>query len=138
MVVEAQSSTLTMDPVHLFERARKVDQSLKNNRFNTFIESFDNTSFSASFDLPEDRSLPTGYSSKEWLKSIDLIYWPNGIGDRTFYDGSMACAEIKIIPPESVRVEDTTQWREFIEPVPDSVLLFPDAIEFVMSPWWII
>ncbi len=136
MVTEAQSSTLTMDPVNIFERARKVDQSMENNHFETVIESFDNATFSATFDIPDDGSIETAYSAREWLKSIDLIYWLNGIGDRTYYDGGMACAAIKVIPPKLVTIEDTTQWSEFIEPVPDSVLLFPDAISFVMSPWW--
>ncbi len=136
MVVEAQSSTLTMDPVNIFEKPRMVEQAVNNDMLDTYIESFNGTSFRASFPMPLDKNHPVAYSSREWLKSIDLIYWPNGIGDRTFYDGGLACAEIFVIPPDSVRVEDTTKWSKYIDPVPHSVLLFPDAIDFVMSPWW--
>ena len=136
MVVEAQSTTITMDPIHIFERPRKVEQSFKNNILNTYVKSFDKTYFKASCAVPLENTLPIAYASKEWLKAIDLIYWPNGIGDRTYYDGAMACADIMVIPPESVKIKDTTAWSRFIDPVPDSVLLFPDAIEFVMSPWW--
>ncbi len=136
MVVEAQSSQITMDPVNIFERARKVEQSVNSGRLSTYIESFNRTYFNADFQMPADKSHPIGHASREWLKSIDLIYWPNGIGDRTFYDGGMAAADIWKISPDSVRVEDTTKWSEFIDPVPVSVLVYPDAIDFVMSVWW--
>jgi hypothetical protein len=136
MVVEAQSSTLTMDPVSIFARSRKVEHSLRDNRLETFVESFNQTHFRISGPVPERSSLPTALSTREWLESIDLIYWPNGIGDRTFYDGSMACAKMWCLAPGSFQIEDTTAWREFIEPVPDHVLVFQNAINFVMSPWW--
>ena len=136
LVVEAQSSEITMDPVNIFERARKVEHSLRNDRLEIFVESFNQSHFRASGPVPERSSLPTASSTREWLQSNDLIYWPNGIGDRVFYDGSMACAKMLCLPPESLKIEDTTAWREFIAPVPDHVLVFPHAINFVMSPWW--
>jgi hypothetical protein len=136
MVVEAQSSTITMDPVNIFARSRKVEHSLLNDRLETCVESFNGSYFRASGPVPERSSLPTALSTREWLESIDLIYWPNGIGDRTFYDGAMACAKMWSLPPESLKIEDTTAWREFVAPVPDHVLVFQNAINFVMSPWW--
>jgi hypothetical protein len=136
MVVEAQSSTLTIDPVHIFERPRKVEQSFRNNLLQTHVKSFEKAYFKASCTVPPEDKLTYAYASREWLKAIDLIYWPNGIGDRTYYDGAMACSDIMLIPPESVKIKDTTVWSRFIDPVPDSVIMFPDAIEYVMSPWW--
>lgn len=136
MVVEAQSSTLTMDPVNIFERSRRVEQSLAGDKLSTFVESFDKGYFRAFFHVPAGKSVKPVYASREWLKAIDLIYWPNGIGDRTFYDGGMACADIIAADPRQAGIEDSTQWSAFIEQVPDSVLVFPDAIDFVMSPWW--
>ena len=35
-----------------------------------------------------------------------------------------------------VEIVNDTSWVRYIDPVPRSVLLFDDAIEFAMSPWW--
>ncbi len=136
MVVEAQSSRVTMDPVNIFARSRRVTHKYDGKQLDTYVASFNNASFRASCTLPDDTTLPGAFTTREWLKSIDLIYWPNGIGDRTFYDGGLAGANILLIPPKSLQIEDTTVWSRFIDPIPEHVLLFPEAIEFVMSPWW--
>ncbi|MCX5868432.1 MAG: hypothetical protein NT009_13320 [Proteobacteria bacterium] len=136
LVAEAQSSEITMDPVNIFVRARRVEQALLDNRLETRVESFQRTYFHAIGPMPERSSLPTALVTREWLKSNDLIYWPNGIGDRVYYNGGLAGTEMLCLPPESFRIEDTTAWHEFILPVPDHVLVFQNPLEFVISPWW--
>ena len=137
VVAEAQSSEITMDPVNIFERARRVKQTLNGTQLKTYAASFNHTAFQATCRVPEDiTTLPSSCASREWLKAIDLIYWLNGIGDRTFFDGSMTTNKIYLLSPEAVQIQDNTQWSEFVEPLSDPVMIFPEAIEFVMSPWW--
>jgi hypothetical protein len=136
LVAEAQSSEITMDPVNIFVRARRVEQALRDNRLETRVESFRRMYFHAVGPMPERSSLPAALVTREWLKSNDLIYWPNGIGDRVYYNGGLAGTEMLCLPPESFRIEDTTAWHEFIVPVPDHVLVSQNPLEFVISPWW--
>ncbi|MCP4178721.1 MAG: hypothetical protein GY756_13230 [bacterium] len=66
----------------------------------------------------------------------DYIYWTNGINDRAFYNGSLLNARMVSIPSNSVQINDSTKWAEYIEPVPVSTFIFEESFEFVISPWW--
>ena len=136
MVAEACTSQHSMDPVDIITRAGKMTHELKEDRVETYVESDHGTLFRASCPLPTDPNAPTGLAAREWIEANDHIYWLNGVIDRTLYDGKMVNAKIRVIPPESLTLEDTTSWQDYIEPMPFRTLVFPDAIEFVISPWW--
>lgn len=136
MVVEARASSGSMDPVDIITRASRVEHARAGGTLETFVASDNDTFFRASSPVPPESNLFSSRAAGEWIEANDVIYWRNGVCDRAFYDGKMANARIGVIPPESVRIEDTTVWRDFIEPVPERVLLFPSALFFVISPWW--
>ena len=75
-------------------------------------------------------------AAAEWIEANDYIYWLNGICDRTFYDSGLANARTRQIPSSEVTISDDTRWGRFVEATPRHVIVFEDAIEFAMSPWW--
>ena len=76
-------------------------------------------------------------TAAEWVTANDLIYWRNGIRDRTFYDAGMAAPALWHIDgaSDAVEVSDASPWATFCEPIPRHVLVHGDAIEFVIQPW---
>jgi hypothetical protein len=131
MVIDARSSSRSMDPVDLFTRASRVDHERRDDQVSMTIGP-DGAAFRATIDLAE--AVPA-VNEPEWATANDRIYWGNGVCDRTFYDAGLAAPEMVSVPPAAVAIDDASPWGELIEPDPVAVLMFTDAIEFVVSPW---
>ena len=123
-----------MDSVGLFTPAGEVSYSEEAGRLKFDVGSEQGTRLTAEFERPLDG--PLVRATPEWIQANDYIYWRNGVCDRTFYDAGLANPRARAVVAAEVRIENTTPWGQFIEPVPASVLVFEDAIEFAMSPWW--
>jgi hypothetical protein len=131
MVIDARSSSRSMDPVDLFTKESRVDHERRGDQVVMTVGP-DGRAFSATIDL--GRAAPAA-NAPEWVTANDRIYWGNGICDRTFYDAGLAAPEVVAIPPADVEIDDASPWADLIEPVPVAVLMFDQAIEFVVSPW---
>lgn len=132
LVVDARSSGRSMDPVDVITPASRVDHRLDGDVVSTVVGPPGET-FEASFSIPQEAV--KAVSAPEWITANDEIYWANGIADRTFYDGGLADADQLAVDPTTVTVSDRTRWAGYLEPVPHRVLVFRQAIEFVVSPW---
>jgi hypothetical protein len=75
-------------------------------------------------------------AAAEWVEANDFIYWLSGICDRTFYDAGLANARIRQLDPSEFSIKDDSFWGRFADPIPRHVIVFDDAIEFAISPWW--
>ena len=136
MVVEARASGGSMDPVDIITRASRVELAVVDGTLETFVASENDSHFRASLPIPADPNASAAPAAREWIEANDMIYWRNGVCDRVFYDAKMANARVGVISPDSATIEDTTSWREFIEPTPERLLVFSSALYFVISPWW--
>lgn len=75
-------------------------------------------------------------AAAEWVEANDFIYWLSGICDRTFYDAGLANARIRQLDPSEFSIEDDSFWSGLVDSAPRHVIVYDDAIEFAMSPWW--
>jgi hypothetical protein len=136
MVVEARSSQYSMDPVDIITKKFVLEHAFNGKMIETFTTTPSGSIFRASCPAPVKGKHKLVETAKEWIQANDEIYWGNGIIDRAFYNRSMWCTDVYIIPVESVTIEHETQWTPFLEPVPEHVAVFSEAIEFVIGPWW--
>jgi hypothetical protein len=132
LIVDARSSGRSMDPVDVITPASRVEHRLDGDVVSLVVGP-PGEAFEASFAIPGDATKVP--SSPEWITANDEIYWANGISDRTFYDGGLADADQLTVDPATVKVDDRTRWADYVEPIPHRVLVFREAIEFVVSPW---
>lgn len=96
---------------------------------------FDGKSFSLAFDMPGEEA-PSCKINQAWARANDRIYWANGVYDRAMYNGTLIDADIAIADPASVVVSDGTPWAEFVDAQPLEVLVFRNALEFRLRPWF--
>lgn len=132
LVVDARSSTRSMDPVDVLTKASRVDHARSGDTVTTTVGP-DGESFRAVLEVPVDAERVA--SAPEWTTANDRIYWANGVCDRTFYDAGLADADQVQVPAHLVEVHDDTRWAQYLEPSPARVLVYRRAIEFVVSPW---
>jgi len=132
LIVDARSSGRSMDPVDVITPASRVEHRREGDVVSLAVGPA-GEAFEASFTIPHDAARVA--SAQEWTTANDEIYWANGISDRTFYDGGLADADQVLVDPATVQLTDRTRWAAYVEPVPHRVLVFREAIEFVVSPW---
>ncbi|MCX2980179.1 hypothetical protein EYC98_04775 [Halieaceae bacterium IMCC14734] len=133
MVLEAQSSEYSMDPVDVITKKGRVEHDTSTQTVATLVASRDKKLFEASYPQPD--STTQAAIHPEWVSANDYIYWRNGICDRTFYDSGLAYPKAHCIDPESVSIVDDTHWSQFLESTPKHIVQFEEAIDFVIMPW---
>lgn len=132
LIVDARSSTRSMDPIDVMTKASRVEHARRGDTITMTIGP-DGESFCAELEVPADAQRVA--SAPEWTTANDSIYWANGVCDRTFYDAGLADADQVEVPADTVKLQDDTRWAQYLEPVPARVLVYRRAIEFVVSPW---
>jgi hypothetical protein len=133
MVLEAQSSEYSMDPIDVITKKGRVEHSTSTDQGRTTVASLDQKLFQATYPLEPDA--PKADIHPEWVAANDYIYWRNGICDRTFYDAGLAFPKARHIPPADAIIDDQTHWAQFLEPVPKHIVRYEEAIDFVIMPW---
>jgi len=134
LVVEAQADAGSIDSVNLITRAGEITHVQDGERLDSMVLAADGGRFRSSC-----RALGNGAAvdiAPEWIEANDYIYWLSGICDRTFYDSGLANPKVRLLDPAHVEIEDTTRWGALVMPEPRSVVVYDDAIEFAISPWW--
>lgn len=132
MIVDARSSTLSVDPISIITPKTTVIHEKRGKEIHTQIGD-ENNAFRSTITLPEISSPVT--ASADWVSANDHIYWSNGISDRTFYDAGLADAKQNRIDSENYVINDGSFWGKIVEPDPVHILILENPIEFVISPW---
>ena len=79
--------------------------------------------------LPAAAERETLRAAPEWIEANDLIYWRNGICDRTFYDAALANAPLWRVPAAGRGESGTASgWAEFVGPEPRHALLLSKRV----------
>jgi hypothetical protein len=133
MVLEAQSSEYSMDPIDIITKKGRVEHTTSGDQAVTTVASLQQDLFQAKFSLTADAA--TAKIHPEWVAANDYIYWRVGICDRTFYDAALARPKAQLIAAASASIDDQTHWAAFLEPVPKHIVRFEEAIDFVIMPW---
>ena len=132
LIVDARSSTFSVDPIDIITRASTVIHERRDKQLHTEIGEGDQA-FTSTITITDIATPVT--VSRDWVSANDYIYWGNGICDRTFYDTGLANTKQNRVRDENFEVKDGSFWSRFVEPAPAHVLLLQNAIEFVISPW---
>lgn len=132
LIIDARSSTFSVDPVGILTRASTVIHEQRDGRIHTQIGDGDRA-FRSAITLPGSASPVT--ISRDWVSANDYIYWGNGVCDRTFYDTGLANTTQNRMGNDRYEISDGSFWGQFVEPNPAHVLVLPNKIEFVISPW---
>jgi len=136
LVVEAQSNVGSMDPVHIVTRAGRMEHELVGESLRTRITCENEGEFALEARLPAAHVRETLRAAPEWIEANDLIYWRNGICDRTFYDAALANTPLWRVPTGDLEIRDGSGWAEYVEPEPLHALLLSKRVQLAMSPWW--
>jgi hypothetical protein len=134
MVVEARGSHGAIDPDRMITRGEHCTHEVSGNRLVGEVDAEAGGRFRIEIDAL-DGGRPVK-ADPEWIEANDYIYWRSGICDRTFYDSGLAKARARLLDNANAKIQDSTSWAKFIDPNPKHVIVFEDAIEFAMSPWW--
>lgn len=134
LVVEAQADAPSLDSVNLLTRRGDVTHVQTGDTLDSSVVAADGGRFASTCRALE--SGPRVRVAPEWIEANDYIYWLNGICDRTFYDSGLANPRTRRVEPPNVTFEDTTRWGAMVCREPKHVVVFENAIDFAMSPWW--
>lgn len=135
MVVEARDHSGSMDPINVMTKPSLVRQEKSADALESEVASDNGAIFRARAEQAVFDAAPYAAIHGEWMEANDFIYWRNGIRDRCYYDAGMAYPRVKMLDPTSVDIEDATHWAEFLEPQPKHVLVYENAMHFVIVPW---
>ena len=135
MVVEARDHSGSMDPINIITMASTVEHKRDSEGMVTVLESNDKVLFQASAKQAVFDAAPYVSIHGEWVEANDFIYWRNGVRDRCYYDAGMANPRVRSLDPVSVELNDGTHWAEFLEPIPKHVLVYENAMHFMIVPW---
>ena len=132
MVVEAQSSTFSLDPVNGPTSAADVfEYRVEDGVIRVDIQA-PGTSFQATIPLPEKPRRRA--ATLDWAEANTLVYWPNGVADKIYYNGRVYDEGMIKVPNRDVTISDGTTWAQYA-PKLDQVLVFETPLDFVASPW---
>lgn len=134
MVVDARSSQVSMDPVGIITPPTPVSHRRVGDELHTVVGEGD-SSFECTLDLAGHDSDERVRPAPAWVSANDYIYWANGICDRTFYDAGLADPNQYRLSGSAAKIVDRSPWGSLVEPEPAHILVFRDAIQFVVSPW---
>ena len=133
LVLEAASSTYSMDPVDIITRKSRVEHDTSDGQVRTAVASLDEGVFEARYAIPDDA--PHADIAPEWAAANDTIYWRNGVCDRVFYDAALAHPRALRISGSDAQIDNRSHWAEFLAPQPEHILHFLDPIDFIIQPW---
>lgn len=130
MIVEAQTSGFSIDPVDVITRPAEVfEYESDAGLLNIDIRSAD-TTFQAS--IPVSEELDQRELNLSWAECNNLVYWRNGVADKVYYNGS-AYENVSLVPTEGVEIADGTRFADYVRL--DHIFIYKQPQVFVVSPW---
>ena len=136
MVVEARSSSFSLDSVNWFTPATALTHEFQEGALVSWVDTGADTFFSSEISAVGIKNAIEVYGANEWAAANDLIYWGDGVADRTYYDGRLIDTPMLSVDPALVSIADSSPWAQFVAGEPNSVLMFQTGLEFVISPWY--
>lgn len=136
LVLGATTDNFSMDPVDIVTVAGDLAYDKHENDLKISYTKGHSGKFE--FKCAYDASAPDIEQAKPlapWIAANDLIFWPNGVCDRAFYNGDLVNEPVNILSPKNIKTENTLPWAEFVEPEPVEAFALTKPLDFVISPW---
>lgn len=131
MILEAQSSSFSLDPVNEFTDPADVFEYVVDEGVVSVDVQAPGTSFQATFPLPETPQLLA--TTLSWAEANSIIYWRNGVADKIYFNGLIYDLPVAEVPTQSVSLSDGTVWAPYLRL--HQVLVYQNQLEFIASPW---
>lgn len=146
MILKARAAEGSLDPIGPLALPEPFSHALAGNTISTSMRDTvlqngvpvltpDNL-FTSTITLPDPVDRVAAVPTREWVTANDFIFWRNGVNDRIFHNSSSHSAPLITVDPADVTLDDDSDWAPFLDPQPAHVLVYLDAIDFVISPWW--
>lgn len=140
LVVQAAAEAISADPVNLLTFPEPVSHTLDGGEVVSFVgtEQADgsiNAYFKSSFPLPGSGA-PLRRFARELVAANDFIFWGNGVADRGVFNGSVYATRAQLINPDTLQVTDNSRWARYVNPAPRHSVIYRNALEIIISPWW--
>jgi hypothetical protein len=130
MIVEAQTSGLSIDPVDVITIPADVfEYESEAGVLSIDIRSTD-TTLQATIPVPEE--LEQRELNLSWAECNNLVYWRNGVADKVYYNKS-AYENVSLVPTEGVEIADGTRFADYVRL--DHIFIYEQPQVFVVSPW---
>lgn len=134
MVLEARSSSGSMNPVNIVTRSDRVEHTQTTGHLVSIVASERGRLFRSRIKLSEKH--PIAELSNDWIAANDRIYWRNGVFDRIWYDSNLFNSPVQLIRGKNVEIDDETHWSRFVRRRPRHVLKYDHELDFMVSPWF--
>ncbi|MFM7509196.1 MAG: hypothetical protein ACKO5A_06565 [Actinomycetota bacterium] len=146
MILKARAAEGSLDPIGPLALPEPFEHSVVGSTIQTSMKDTvlqngvpvltpDNL-FTSTIALPAPADRVAAVPTREWVTANDFIFWRNGVNDRIFHNSSSHSAPLISVDPAAVTLDDHSPWAPFLDPAPAHVLVYLDAIDFVISPWW--
>lgn len=140
LVVQAAAQSISADPVNLLTFPEPVSHMLEGGEVRSYVGEAvpgggETLYFRSAFPWPQTQPELRGFA-REFVSANDFIFWGNGVADRGVFNGTVYAREAELIAPGTLRIEDRSRWAEYIRAAPRHSLIYRNALEIVVSPWW--
>jgi len=142
LVAQALANGISLDPVNGYTSAEPVTHVHDGSQLiSEALQDLDGDGvkdenyFSSTIVWPQ-ASPQYDRTTREFVAANDYIFWGGGVCDHGFYSGSMHNRDVTVIPPADYDISNDTLMAPYLEPTPNSVYVYQNALDIVMSPWW--
>lgn len=126
MVIQAGSSTDTLDPVHGKESATKASLIRDGNMISLVANTL-----SATLNLGDEEVI----TAKDFITANGKVYWTNGVYDAVYFDTSLIQARPKTATFSTYQGD--FEWTEILgDQDPVHTFVYEDENIYVVSPWY--
>jgi hypothetical protein len=139
LVIQPLAEGISLDPVDLWTLPEPVSHVLEGNQLISVAlqdqgSGLDNY-FTSTITWPQ-ASPQIDRTTREFVTANDYIFWRNGVSDHGLYSGSVHNRDVVLIPPSDYEIINDTPWFAYVNPEPNSVYVYQNALDIIVSPWW--
>lgn len=103
MVVEAQSSADAFDPALGPVPGVPFEYTRDDEQLHTVIDAGE-TQFEMGLHKPRRTRWNSRRATLQWARANDYIYWPNGVVDKAYYNGTLTKERMTAVDPDCVEI----------------------------------
>ncbi|MEZ5502400.1 MAG: hypothetical protein R3E50_06970 [Halioglobus sp.] len=139
LVVQAAAESIAADSVNLLTLPEPVSHRLEPDAIASYVGVVDKatgaetTYFSSSIGWPQARRVSL---SREFTVANDAIFWGNGVADRGLYNATVYNRDAVLVDPATLSFTDRSRWAGYLNPQPVHALVYLNALDIAISPWW--
>ncbi|MEH6589032.1 MAG: hypothetical protein V7746_02185 [Halioglobus sp.] len=141
LVIQAAAETIAADSVNLFTLPEPVAHELEPDAIRSYVglkneqTGEETLYFSSRIEWPQQPEQRAVFS-RDFVAANDFIFWGNAVADRGLYNSSVHNREAVVIASQDTELMDNSRWAGYINSTPVHTVVYRNALEIVISPWW--